>query len=238
MPMENLSIIYRFTMGEKGEESFTLSINPETLELIRSNDVKPPEWTRLGFNICSHCPYTEEEVLFCPVAVSLADVTERFNSILSYDTIEIEVVSSERVVKQTSTAQRCVSSLIGLLMATSGCPHTAFFKPMARFHLALSSEAETLYRAASMYLLSRYFLRLKGKGGELELDGLTEIYDRLQTMNRHIAKRLRAASKADSTLNALVILDLYAEAAPYAIEDSLDSLEHLFDQYLKEATLP
>ena len=235
--MDTFSVLYRFTMGEKGSETFTLNIDPDTLELIRSETSPPPEWTRLGFNTCSHCPYTEEERPHCPVALSLADVTARFNSILSYDTVELEVISSERVVKQTSTAQRCVSSLIGLLMAASGCAHTAFFKPMARFHLPLASEAETLYRASSMYLLSRYFTQLRGKGGDLELEGLAEIYDRLQTMNRYIAKRLRAASQTDSTLNALVILDLYAEATPYAIEDSLDTLENLFDQYIKEGPL-
>lgn len=235
--METLSVLYNFSMGEKGSERFTLSIDAETLELIRPSCTPTPEWTRLGFNICSHCPFTEKAMSRCPVALSLAEVTERFGSILSYDTVELEVVTSERVVKQTATAQRCVSSLIGLLMATSGCPHTAFFKPMARFHLPLASEAETLYRSTSMYLLSRYFVGMKGGPSRVELDGLTKIYDNLQTLNRHIAKRLRAASRTDSAVNALVILDLYAEAAPYAIEDALDTLEPLFSHYIKTEEL-
>ncbi|BCS98833.1 hypothetical protein DSLASN_44650 [Desulfoluna limicola] len=231
--METLSVLYNFSMAEKGSERFTLSIDAETLELIRPPATPTPEWTRLGFHICPHCPYTEKTMSRCPVALSLAEVTERFGSILSYDTVALEVVTSERVVKQTATAQRCVSSLIGLLMATSGCPHTAFFKPMARFHLPLASEAETLYRSTSMYLLSRYFVGMRDGEARVELDGLTKIYDNLQTLNRHIAKRLRAASKTDSAVNALVILDLYAEAAPYAIEDALDTLEPLFSQYIK-----
>jgi hypothetical protein len=32
-------------------------------------------------------------------------------------------------------------------------------KPMARFHLPLASEEETIYRATTMYLLAQYFLR-------------------------------------------------------------------------------
>ncbi|WP_300675045.1 hypothetical protein [Desulfoluna sp.] len=235
--MKLLSILYNFSMAEKGNERFALSIDAETLEWIRPPDSPTPAWTRLGVHICPHCPYTEKEMNRCPVAVSLADVTERFGSILSYDTVELEVVTAERVVKQTATAQRCVSSLIGLLMATSGCPHTAFFKPMARFHLPFASEKETLYRATSMYLLSRYFVGLKGGVSSVELDGLTKIYDNLQTVNRFIANRLRVASRTDSALNALVILDLYAESAPYAIEDALESLAPLFDPYIKAAGL-
>lgn len=235
--MKTLSILYNFSMAEKGSERFTLSIDAETLELIRPSDAPQPEWARLGFNTCPHCPYTEKEMSGCPVALSLADVTERFGSILSYDIVELEVVTSERVIKQTATAQRCVSSLIGLLMATSGCPHTAFFKPMARFHLPFASVEETLYRSTSMYLLSRYFVGLKGGASGVELNGLIKIYENIQILNRHMANRLRAASKTDSAVNALVILDLYAEAAPYAIEGTLDTLESLFGHYIKAAGL-
>lgn len=233
--METFSIIYNFSIAGKKSERFTLAIDSETLELRRPPDSPKRAWARLGDHICPHCPYREAEVAWCPVALNLIDVTERFGSIVSYDTVELEVVTSERVVRQTATAQRCVSSLIGLLMATSGCPHTAFFKPMARFHLPLASEAETLYRSTSMYLLSRYFVGLKGGACSVELQGLATIYENLQTVNRYIAKRLRSASKTDSAVNALVILDLYAEAAPYAIEDALDTLEPLFSHYLKDA---
>lgn len=229
--METLSVFYNFSMGEKGNERFALSIDAETLELIRPPGTPRPAWTHLEFHPCPHCPYTVREKRRCPVALSLADVTERFGTILSYDTVELEVVTSERVVRQTATAQRCVSSLIGLLMATSGCPHTSFFKPMARFHLPLASEAETLYRATSMYLLSRYFVGLKGGGVSVELEGLKAIYENMQTVNRFIAKRLRSASTTDSAINALVILDIYAEVTPYAIEDALESLSHLFCHY-------
>jgi hypothetical protein len=43
-------------------------------------------------------------------------------------------------------------------VATSGCRYTAYFKPMARFHLPFANEEETAYRAISMYLLSQRFL--------------------------------------------------------------------------------
>ena len=57
-------------------------------------------------------------------------------------------------------------------MATSGCPHMDFFKPMARFHLPLANAEETVYRATSMYLLAQYFLQREGKEADMELEGL------------------------------------------------------------------
>jgi hypothetical protein len=78
---------------------------------------------------------------------------EVFDRIISYDTIRLDVTTRERFISQDTTAQRGISSLLGLLIATSGCPHTRFLRPMARHHLPFASCEETLYRAASMYAL-------------------------------------------------------------------------------------
>ena len=50
-----------------------------------------------------------------------------------------------------------IRSLIGLIMALSGCPHMEFFKPLARFHLPWASLEETTLRSASIYLLMQFF---------------------------------------------------------------------------------
>lgn len=123
---------------------------------------------------------------------------------------------------------------MGLVIASSGCPHTAFFKPMARFHLSLSNGEETAYRVTSMYLLSQYFMKKEGKQADFSLQGLTQLYENVQQVNCAIAERLRAASEADSVLNAIVILDTYAQTVPYMIEDSLDNIRYLFFPYLTD----
>jgi hypothetical protein len=124
---------------------------------------------------------------------------------------------------------------MGLVMATSGCPHTAFFKPMARFHLPLASEEETVYRATSMYLLAQYFLKKEGQNADLELKGLREIYHNMHTVNTAIAERLRGASETDSTVNAIVLLDMYALTLPYVIDESLEEIRHLFRPFLMKS---
>jgi len=88
--------------------------------------------------------------------LSLVDLVTRCEELVSYDQIDVRVVTDEWTI-----TQRAISALMGLIMATSGCPKTAYLKPMARFHLPLASEDEAVYRVTSMYLLAQYFLKLE-----------------------------------------------------------------------------
>lgn len=72
--------------------------------------------------------------------------------------------------------QRGLSSLLGLILATRDCTYTRYFRPMARFHLPLASEEETIYRAASMYLLAQYLRANDGKQVDINLTRSAEIY--------------------------------------------------------------
>jgi hypothetical protein len=144
----------------------------------------------------------------------------------------VDVITAERRISQQTNAQTGISSLMGLVIATSGCPHAAFFKPMARFHLPLASREETIFRATSMYLLAQYFLKKEGKSADFELEGLSGIYANMQIINMAVVKRLRAATQTDSSVNALVILDCYAKFLPFAIEKSLEDVRYLFSPFL------
>jgi len=159
-------------------------------------------------------------------------IVERFNDIISYDDVHVEVVSDDRFSSLDTTAQKAVGSFVGLAMATSGCPHTAFFKPMARFHLCFSNEAETVYRAASMYLLAQYFRRQDGHEADLDLAGLKDIYHNIHAVNVSISQRLREASETDAVVNGVVVLDMYSFLLPLSIEQSLDEVRHLFTRFL------
>jgi hypothetical protein len=124
---------------------------------------------------------------------------------------------------------------MGILIACSGCPLTGYFKPMARFHLPLASEAETIYRCTSMYLLAQYF-RLQQHGTcDFTMKGLEQIYNNMQKVNVSLVERLRNAGRADSYVNAIIILDAYAKTMPYVIDDSLKEIRHLFAPYLNNA---
>jgi len=232
--MDNIAIEYCFRLTDNTQEVFLLELDAHNLELLNNVPENLPEWTSLGFHQCPNCPLTGSTHPDCPLASNLVNIVRRFDHILSYDEIHMDVITEERRVSQRTTAQRGLSSLMGIVIAASGCPHTVFFKPMARFHLPLASEEETLYRAASMYLLAQYFLHREGGNADFELQGLKKIYKNIQLVNTTIAKRLRAAIKTDSSVNAIILLDMYAKAMPYVIDESLKEIRYLFTPYLME----
>lgn len=227
-------IQYRFTLTDDSQEIFNIELESKTLSLLAPLPSRKPSWTKLEFHQCPHCPLKPETDPYCPLAVSLVNIVNRFDGWLSYDKVHLDVLTDERSISEDTTVQRGIGSLMGLVIATSGCPHTAFFKPMAKFHLPLASTEETIYRATSMYLLAQYFLKREGHHADLELDGLQKIYRNMQTVNSAILGRLRSATETDSSVNAVIVLDIYAKTVEVLIEKSLKSIRHLFDSYFNE----
>lgn len=232
--MEIINIRYIFTLPDRTKEIFNLQLDAETLKLQGSMIENLPSWTRLDFHQCPHCPLSIDQYPNCPLSVNLVNIVERLGVLISYDKIHAEVSTKERVVSRNTTAQEGISSLMGLVIAVSECPHTDFLKPMARFHLPFANEEETIWRATSTYLLAQYFLILKGHRIDLELDGLSRIYDNIETLNSSIVKRLRTAAKKDSTINALVHLDMFAKYITPGVEESLNKIRHIFTPFLKK----
>ncbi|MCP4689387.1 MAG: hypothetical protein GY859_15140, partial [Desulfobacterales bacterium] len=94
-----------------------------------------------------------------------------------------------------------------------------------------------IFRATSMYMLAQYFLKNAGRPADFELTGLREIYRGLQIINTYIARRLREATRTDSSINAVILLDIYAQTLPLAIEKSLEDMRYMFEPFLKENIL-
>jgi hypothetical protein len=233
--MGTMTIRYYFTLPEGVREVFNLQLDAQGLELVGTMPEAMPSWTKLDFHQCPNCPLTPDTHPHCPLAAHLVDIVERFEGLVSYSEIQVDVMTAERFVTQETTVQRGMSSLMGLVMATSGCPHMAFFKPMARFHLPFASAEETVYRATSMYLLAQYFLHKEGHHADLALTGLREIYNNIEVVNVSVAKRLRTATEADSAINAIILLDIYTKAIPVVIEESLEDIRYLFAPFFREA---
>lgn len=236
METETLSIQYRFTLSEGAQESFHFWLDAEKLELLMNTPEVLPSWTDLSFHQCLHCPLDINTHPHCPLATNLVNIVNRLDRLMSYDIIHLDVITDERLYSYESTVQTGISSVMGLVIATSGCPHTAFFKPMARFHLPLATAEETIYRATSMYLLAQYFLKEEGQQAELELDGLKKIYENIHIVNKGITERLRDASSTDSFKNAVVVLDMYAFAFTDVVQENVGRLRYLFTAFLNNLT--
>jgi hypothetical protein len=231
--MDLIEIRYIFSINGL-HETVDIKLDAERLELVDKPGGDLPDWAQLDFHQCPHCPLDPAAHPFCPVAGCLVDVVERFDKILSYDEVDLEVITSERKVFQHTTAQRSLGSLLGILFPASGCPHTAFFKPMVRFHLPMATREETIFRATGMYLLAQYFLEKQGQKVDFDFAGLTQIYENLNILNIHMAARLRGATQTDSSINAIILLDVFTHALPFVIEDQMEEIRNLFTPYFSD----
>ena len=222
---DNATIVYRFHLAN-GVEEIALRFDRATFALQEPADKPIAAWTRLDYHQCPNCPLSPRESPQCPFARGLSGFVERFETFRSFDEATTEVVTESRTVAGHKSLQDGMASLVGLIGATSGCPHLAFFRPMARFHLPFARDDETLFRVFSMYLLGRY-LR-DGALGAATLDDLRRHTEAATLVNRGMAERVRAAFDRDVLVNAVIILDMFARAVPFAIEEGLQDLRDMF----------
>lgn len=237
-PMAKQTIEYIFTLPGGSREVFLFELDEVTFELAAPQLQRLPAWTELNDHRCPNCPLDPATHLRCPLAASLVPVVHRLDGLLSWDLVRVEVVTAERTISQQTSAQRAIGSMLGLINSVSGCPHLAYFRPMARFHLPLANREETIYRATSMYLLAQYLRAQNGESPDFAMQGLQEIYSNVQVVNAAMVRRLRHATETDYIVNAMVFLDLYALAVQHTITDSLDGIRHWFAPYLTPLAPP
>ena len=246
-----LRIRYRFDLPDGSQKALDFRFDAASFRLSNPPPADPPFWTELKFNQCANCPLSAARHSHCPVALQMAAALEPLNALVSFDTVGVTVVQPERTVYAETTAQLAMSSVLGLIMATAGCPWTDHLRPMARFHLPFASEAETLYRSVSMFLLSREIgggqdAATPSAGGRAAVApgsapavkpnraafaAFDELYRNLHLVNRDMSRRLGAATNTDPARNAIALLDSYTTLLPAALDRSLDELRPLFDAW-------
>jgi len=236
MSEENMDFTYRFVFGEDNEKEFNVSLRRKGLALEMDGETLCPEWTKLGFHQCAPCPYTPEDTLHCPAAIALYRPIVVFKDYLSYENARVYVKTGVREYASSTSIQVGLSSLFGLMMATSGCPLLEKLRPMARFHLPFADEDETSYRAIAMYLVGQYLRARSGGEPDWELKGLASIYDDITRVNTGFVERLRQLPIKDASINAIIGLDCFAMNVSFAItDDMLDELRETFSTHLEHA---
>jgi hypothetical protein len=221
-----LRIEYRFDLPDGSRKHLKLEFSAHDFRLANEVPAQPPFWTELKFNQCANCPLSSSEHAHCPAALQMVPAVESLRDLVSFDTVGVTVVQAERTIHTETSAQQAMSSVLGLIMATAGCPWTDRLRPMARFHLPFASEAETVYRSVCMFLLARH---LAGGDDALGFASLENLYENLHVVNRDMSRRLGAATRTDPARNAMALLDSYTTLLPAALDSSLEELKPLFD---------
>ncbi len=221
-------ITYRFFVAADETLVVDLLFTKDTFRLVIPEGGPHPEWARLGHKRCPNCTLADD-CEYCPSALGIAQFLPSFSARVSHDKAVVEVETPQRTIVSKTTFQTGMASMIGLVCATSGCPLTRFLRPMARFHMPFADEQETLFRAFSIWLLMSFVQRrADGSDEPLSLEGLKHNYQQLSVMNSHLAERMRDTVSRDAALNAVIILDLFAQIAPDNIDGGFDDITGIF----------
>jgi len=219
---------YHFELPDGTQTSLQFSFNAADFRLANAAPSEPPFWTDLRFNQCANCPLNAAQHPQCPAALQMVTAIEPLKALVSFDTVGVTVTQAERTIHTKTSAQQAMSSVLGLIMATAGCPWTDRFRPMARFHLPFSTEAETVYRSISMFLMARELADLdRGPG----FAALQTLYENLHVVNRGMSRRLGAAAKTDPPQNAMALLDAYTLLLPAPRSSPRSRNSSLFDAW-------
>lgn len=217
---------YQFCFDNKNL-NFEYQVDSQSLDLIVEESLEKPEWTRLDYNKCEYCPLNSSKVSHCPMALATLKPIEVFNEKLSTEAVRVEIETPERKYLKDCDLQTGLSAMMGLLMATSGCPFFDFLKPLARFHSPFSSLEETHYRVLSLFLMRDHFNN-QNKDGDSLKQKVFEPYAKLASVNNDFLKRMRGVIQKDSVLNAVVILDSLSQVVLMSLDSGIDELEYMF----------
>ncbi len=233
---KQLSFLYKFNFQDQITVSFEIKINHQTL--LIENDVtnitKP--WTRLENFKCPNCPLDETKNEYCPLAKNLAGVLDFFNVLPSYKEAKVSVETNERVTYKETTVQVGVGSLLGIIMASSGCPIIGVLRPLVRFHLPFASLEETEYRVFSTYIFAQYFKFITGDKPDWDLSKLKAAYEQIQIVNKNIVNKLSDVELNDTSRNAVVTLSSFAEYIIFNLEDKeYIHLKDVFNSFGEES---
>lgn len=239
--MENQTTItykYIFYFSSKDIREFIVCLDSDTLYYIPSEIQPRPYWVEDNSRPCEDCTIVPNGSVPCPIERNIAGVVEAFKDMPSYRKVDVYVEAGIRTyVGRGISLQTAVSSLLGLIMATSGCDAFDWLRPMARVHLPFTSIDETVFRSVSTYLLAQYFRMENGLQPDWQLTELQEIYRRIAEINRHICDRIRMFGAEDASVNAVIALDSFAQIIPIAIEEGLTKLMPPFSKYISTQKL-
>ncbi|MFC1591782.1 DUF6901 family protein [Thermodesulfobacteriota bacterium] len=233
-PERTVTYTYTIELAGGAAKKFQIVLDYHTMRLIPPAKDEHPEWAQLDFFQCPNCPLDTLQHRHCPVADNIAPVVESFRECMSYDRVKVICESANRTCLKEVSLQEGLSSVIGIYMVTSGCPILAKLSPVVRYHLPFSNEEETKFRAMSLYLIAQYFINKRGGTPDWDLKNLVTIYDQIRIVNKAFCKRLSNIKIKDSSINALVTLDCFADSISFSINENLmEEIETLFQVYFE-----
>lgn len=222
-----MTVTYEFEL--EGGQKYRVEVGEDGVVGNTGKDAQHPAWTQLENGKCHACTLDAQTHPHCPVALQIERVAGTFSKILSVSRVKVTVLTERRNYVWTCDAQGALTSLYGLIMARSACPMLSRMRPLADTHLPFSTAEESLTRVVGSYLIKQHFLYEEGKvAPDWGLAGVIRLYEELEGVNKDLVMRLRAASEADSNLNAVVSFHALSGVFAIGLKDLLAEQRDLF----------
>lgn len=214
-----MNVNYNFRFQDGRQVEFKVTSQPAEV-------VSPlPSWARLEHCQCSNCPLKPADSPHCPAATEILPVVNAFQADEAYQKVEVTVTDERRTYSKSTSLEEALRSLLGLKMATSGCPVLGELKSMAVHHLPFANTDEFIMRSVSHYLLQQYFAKRNHQEPDWELKGLVERNQRLQLVNQALWQRIHSVCQGDSNLKALLNFFSMASSVSFSLDSQLRKLE-------------
>mgnify|MGYP000847680877 CR=1 FL=1 len=223
------TIEYRFLF--EGMAPLRFQVPLDRTESSPTSSGPHSDWARLCTHQCPGCTLKATHHAYCPAAVDLEPIVEQFKTVLSYQSVTVEVITPQRNYSKKCDVQTGLRSLIGLIMSTSSCPWYSQLRGLAQSHLPFANMEETLFRVTGAYLMQQYCEARAGRPADLMLKNLEFLYEGLWQANQFFKKRLELASVRDANVNALGGLSMISLGVSFSLQEDLGRIQQQFWGY-------
>ncbi len=216
-----MKVRYEFDMGSGDRHEFVIDI--DRASSATSSGGAP--WTQLGYKQCPNCPLKTESSPTCPAARDLERVVGAFTEVVAYQSALVHVHVHGRVVSKDTDIESALVALLGLVMASSGCPVLARLKGMARMHMPFQLPEEAMLRFVGSYLVGQLLAMQRRERPDWSLEKLDALFEDLITVNESLRERLREAAIQDSAAGAIMNLATQTMSNRFTAQGQLDKLK-------------
>jgi hypothetical protein len=216
--------VITYTFRLEDGQSCNFEVDLDRASPPRPDPAAHAAWTKLDFQQCPGCPLQATDHPCCPAALDIERIVQTFASLVSHQEVAVEVHTAERTTLKRTDAQTALRSLLGLILASGGCPILSRMKGPARLHLPFATFEETLFRMVGAYLVGQYLTTRQGGAPDWDLQGLSSLYGELQQVNTWLTRRLDVAAKRDANINAVVSLMTISALVAMSIDGQLSAL--------------
>ena len=112
MPADKDRMFVTYTIEAEGADpvQFALDIALPEVALARPDGAALPDWTKLDYHKCAHCPLSSKDSPRCPVAVQLVDYGQRAGRMVSFSRVMVTIAIDDRVLAAETSAQEALRS--------------------------------------------------------------------------------------------------------------------------------